>query len=100
MDRPNEPSQLPTALITLEGMASYRRIEEAFHCKLKGPVVVDKKTLAELQNFQTVSACRVQSFLPHQPKMGELSTFIGQKFFVQGKETMHIEMGIVNFEKF
>lgn len=56
MDRPNEPSQLPTAVITLETMTSYRRIEEAFHCKLKGPVVVDKKTLAELQNFQTVSA--------------------------------------------
>ena len=35
-------------------MTSYRRIEEAFHCKLKGPVVVDKKTLVELQNFQTV----------------------------------------------
>lgn len=85
MDRPNEPSQLPTALITLEGMTSYRRIEEAFHCKLKGPVVVDKKTLAELQNFQTVSACRVQNFLLHQPKTGESK----QKCFVQGKETRH-----------
>lgn len=54
LDRPASPSQLPTALLTLEGMTSYRRIEEAFHCKLKGPVVVDKKTLVELQNFQTV----------------------------------------------
>lgn len=48
------PSQIPMALIALEGMTSYRRIEEAFHCKLKGPVVIDKKTLMELQNFQTV----------------------------------------------
>ncbi len=54
LDRQTSPSQLPTALLTLEGMTSYRRIEEAFHCKLKGPVVVDKKTLVELQNFQTV----------------------------------------------
>lgn len=28
---------------------------EAFHCRLKGPVVVDKKTLVELQGFQAVS---------------------------------------------
>lgn len=63
VDRPNEPSQLPTALITLESMTSYRRIEEAFHCKLKGPVVVDKKTLAELQNFQTVSADSIYTWL-------------------------------------
>lgn len=55
VDRPNEPSQLPTSLLNIEGLTSYRRIEEAFHCKLKGPVVVDKKTLTELQNFQTVS---------------------------------------------
>lgn len=54
LERQTSPSQLPTALLTLEGMTSYRRIEEAFHCKLKGPVVVDKKTLVELQNFQTV----------------------------------------------
>ncbi|XP_038863517.1 adipolin-like [Salvelinus namaycush] len=50
------PSQIPMALIALEGMTSYRRIEEAFHCKLIGPVVVDKKTLMELQNFQTPPA--------------------------------------------
>lgn len=28
---------------------------EAFHCRLKGPVLVDKKTLVELQGFQAVS---------------------------------------------
>lgn len=28
---------------------------EAFHCRLKGPVLVDKKTLMELQGFQAVS---------------------------------------------
>ncbi|KAI5096012.1 adipolin isoform X1, partial [Silurus meridionalis] len=55
-DKASGHSQLPTTLLALEGMASYRRIEEAFHCKLKGPVVVDKKTLAELQNFQTPPA--------------------------------------------
>ena len=54
VDRQTNPSQLPTAFMALEGLVSYRRIEEAFHCKLKGPVVVDKKTLLELQNFQTV----------------------------------------------
>lgn len=59
LERQTSPSQQPTALLTLEGMTSYRRIEEAFHCKLKGPVVVDKKTLVELQNFQTV---RLNSF--------------------------------------
>ncbi|MEQ2314827.1 hypothetical protein AMECASPLE_015980 [Ameca splendens] len=56
LDRQTSPSQQATALLTLEGMASYRRIQEAFHCKLKGPVVVDKKTLVELQNFQTPPA--------------------------------------------
>ncbi|XP_077430791.1 adipolin isoform X3 [Vanacampus margaritifer] len=57
VDRQTTSSQLPVALLTLqEGMTSYRRIEEAFHCKLKGPVVVDKKTLVELQNFQTPPA--------------------------------------------
>lgn len=55
LERQTGPSQLPTALIALDGSAPYRRIEEAFHCKLKGPTVVDKKTLVELQNLQTVS---------------------------------------------
>ena len=30
-------------------------VAEAFHCRLKGPVLVDKKTLVELQGFQAVS---------------------------------------------
>lgn len=55
LERQTRPSQLPTSLMALDGTAPYRRIQEAFHCKLKGPVVVDKKTLVELQNFQTVS---------------------------------------------
>lgn len=61
MDRSSEQSELPTTLLALEGMASYRRIEEAFHCKLRGPVMVDKKTLTELQNFQTVSVMKIHS---------------------------------------
>lgn len=32
-----------------------RLVAEAFHCRLKGPVQVDKKTLVELQGFQAVS---------------------------------------------
>ncbi|XP_075762467.1 adipolin isoform X2 [Pelodiscus sinensis] len=47
------PSQLPPLLLSLEETAPYKRVEEAFHCKLKGQVVVDKKTLVELQNFQS-----------------------------------------------
>ncbi|NWW02025.1 ADIPL protein, partial [Oreocharis arfaki] len=47
------PSQLPPLLLSLEEAPSHRRVEEAFHCKLKGQVVVDKKTLVELQNFQS-----------------------------------------------
>uniref|UniRef100_A0A669QVC9 Adipolin n=1 Tax=Phasianus colchicus TaxID=9054 RepID=A0A669QVC9_PHACC len=45
--------QLPPLLLSLEEVSPYRRVEEAFHCKLKGQVVVDKKTLVELQNFQS-----------------------------------------------
>ncbi|TSL61235.1 Adipolin [Bagarius yarrelli] len=56
VDKVGGQSQLPTTMLALEGMVSYRRIEEAFHCKLRGPVVVDKKTLTELQNFQTPPA--------------------------------------------
>ncbi|KAJ8400281.1 hypothetical protein AAFF_G00399750 [Aldrovandia affinis] len=52
-DRQTSPSVLPPPLIALEGITSYRRIEEAFHCRLKGPVIMDKKTLMELQSFQT-----------------------------------------------
>uniref|UniRef100_A0A8D0L321 Adipolin n=1 Tax=Sphenodon punctatus TaxID=8508 RepID=A0A8D0L321_SPHPU len=49
---PANPSELPP-LLSLEEISLYKRVEEAFHCKLKGQVVVDKKTLVELQNFQT-----------------------------------------------
>lgn len=48
-------SHLPSAVLSLDRKSSCRLIEVAFHCRLKGPVVVDKKTLVELQNFQTVS---------------------------------------------
>ena len=48
------PSQLPPLLLSLEEVSPHRRVEEAFHCKLKGQVIVDKKTLVELQNFQSV----------------------------------------------
>lgn len=61
VDRASEQSHLSTTLMALEGMASYRRIEEAFHCKLRGPVIVEKKTLTELQNFQTVSIMKMHS---------------------------------------
>uniref|UniRef100_A0A8B9E4Y2 Adipolin n=1 Tax=Anser cygnoides TaxID=8845 RepID=A0A8B9E4Y2_ANSCY len=49
----SHPSQLPPLLLSLEEVSPHRRVEEAFHCKLKGQVVVDKKTLVELQNFQS-----------------------------------------------
>uniref|UniRef100_A0A8C3ND58 Adipolin n=1 Tax=Geospiza parvula TaxID=87175 RepID=A0A8C3ND58_GEOPR len=48
-----QPSQLPPLLLSLEEAPSQRRVQEAFHCKLKGQVPVDKKTLVELQNFQS-----------------------------------------------
>ncbi|KAJ7425176.1 adipolin [Willisornis vidua] len=51
---PAQPSQLPPLLLSLEEMPPHRRVEEAFHCKLKGQVTVDKKTLVELQNFQSL----------------------------------------------
>ncbi|NXO71720.1 ADIPL protein, partial [Phainopepla nitens] len=48
------PSALPPPpLLSLEPLPSPRRLEQAFHCQLKGQVVVDKKTLVELQNFQS-----------------------------------------------
>ncbi|XP_010848532.1 PREDICTED: adipolin [Bison bison bison] len=31
-------------------------VAEAFHCRLRGPVLVDKKTLVELQGFQAPAA--------------------------------------------
>lgn len=43
-------SGLPDTLLPQE--PSQRLVVEAFHCRLKGPVLVDKKTLVELQGFQ------------------------------------------------
>ncbi|KAM9033396.1 adipolin [Sarcophilus harrisii] len=43
-----QPSQRPLDAI----VAPYRRVEEAFHCKLKAQLVIDKKTLMELHSFQ------------------------------------------------
>lgn len=39
-----------------------RLVAEAFHCALKGPMVVDEKTLVELHGFQAVSACGGESW--------------------------------------
>ncbi|XP_014399266.1 PREDICTED: adipolin [Myotis brandtii] len=36
--------------------AGRQLVAEAFHCRLKGPVQVDKKTLVELQGFQAPTA--------------------------------------------
>ncbi|XP_030041979.1 adipolin isoform X1 [Microcaecilia unicolor] len=46
------PSELPPLLLSLEDIVPYRRVQEAFHCKLKGQITVDRKTLIELHNFQ------------------------------------------------
>ncbi|NXP65664.1 ADIPL protein, partial [Chloropsis cyanopogon] len=51
---PALPSPLPPLLLqALEQPPAPRRLREAFHCRLKAQVVVDKKTLVELQNFQS-----------------------------------------------
>ncbi|NXP65665.1 ADIPL protein, partial [Chloropsis cyanopogon] len=51
---PALPSPLPPLLLqALEEPPAPRRLREAFHCRLKAQVVVDKKTLVELQNFQS-----------------------------------------------
>uniref|UniRef100_A0A8C3Y2G6 Adipolin n=1 Tax=Catharus ustulatus TaxID=91951 RepID=A0A8C3Y2G6_CATUS len=47
------PSPLPPLLLSLPEPRPPRRLDEAFHCQLKGHVLVDKKTLVELQNFQS-----------------------------------------------
>ncbi|XP_029434545.1 adipolin [Rhinatrema bivittatum] len=47
------PSELPSLLLPLDDIVPYRRVQEAFHCKLKGQIIVDKKTLVELHSFQT-----------------------------------------------
>ncbi|XP_066190260.1 adipolin [Sylvia atricapilla] len=46
-----QPSAVP--LLSLQEFPAQRPVEEAFHCKLKSHVVADKKTLVELQNFQS-----------------------------------------------
>ncbi|XP_072773567.1 adipolin isoform X4 [Taeniopygia guttata] len=53
---PAQPSPLPLLPLALAEAGSQRRLLEAFHCKLKGHVLVDKKTLVELQNFQLSTA--------------------------------------------
>ncbi|KAM4704092.1 adipolin isoform 1-T1 [Rhinophrynus dorsalis] len=55
-DIPDHPSELPPIVLPVEDLSPYRRVDEAFHCKLKGQVTVDKKTLVELQNFQMPAA--------------------------------------------
>ena len=52
-------SGLPDTLLPQE--PNHQLVVEAFHCRLKGPVLVDKKTLVELQGFQTVSGDLGQS---------------------------------------
>ncbi|EGW07776.1 Protein FAM132A [Cricetulus griseus] len=46
--------RLPDTLLPQE--PSQQLVVEAFHCRLKGPVLVDKKTLVELQGFQAPAA--------------------------------------------
>ncbi|NXO76848.1 ADIPL protein, partial [Sitta europaea] len=49
--RAAQPSPGSPVLLALEESPA-RRLDQAFHCQLKGQVLVDKKTLVELQNFQ------------------------------------------------
>ncbi|OCT72679.1 adipolin isoform X1 [Xenopus laevis] len=51
-DIPEQTSEIPPIVLPVEDLSPYRRVDEAFHCRLKGHVIVDKKTLVELQNFQ------------------------------------------------
>uniref|UniRef100_A0A8C5MIU8 Adipolin n=1 Tax=Leptobrachium leishanense TaxID=445787 RepID=A0A8C5MIU8_9ANUR len=51
-DVPEVASEIPPVVLPIEDLTPYRRVDEAFHCRLKSPVIVDKKTLVELQNFQ------------------------------------------------
>ncbi|XP_040181809.1 adipolin isoform X2 [Rana temporaria] len=55
-DTSEHTSEPPPLLLPIKDLYPYRRIDEAFHCRLKGSVIVDKRTLAELQNFQTPTA--------------------------------------------
>ncbi|XP_041944549.1 adipolin isoform X1 [Alosa sapidissima] len=46
-------SPTPSAGLVALGDTMYlRRIEEAFHCKLKQPIIVEKRGMAEMHNFQ------------------------------------------------
>ncbi|NWV16868.1 ADIPL protein, partial [Origma solitaria] len=47
------PPSPRSPLLSLGDAAVPPRLDEAFHCRLKGHVVVDKRTLVELQNFQS-----------------------------------------------
>ncbi|KAE8593008.1 hypothetical protein XENTR_v10018944 [Xenopus tropicalis] len=55
-DIPEHTSELPPIVLPVEDLSPYRRVDEGFHCRLKGQVIVDKKTLVELQNFQMPTA--------------------------------------------
>ncbi|CAJ0951731.1 unnamed protein product [Ranitomeya imitator] len=55
-DSADHTSEPPPLVLPINDLYPYRRIDEAFHCQLKGPVLVDKRTLAELQNFQLPTA--------------------------------------------
>ncbi|XP_075045827.1 adipolin [Mixophyes fleayi] len=55
-DTSDYTSEPPALVLPIKDLYPYRRIDEAFHCRLKGPVLVDKRTLAELQNFQLPTA--------------------------------------------
>lgn len=67
-------SGLPDTLLPQE--PSQQLVVEAFHCRLKGPVLVDKKTLVELQGFQAVSGDPSQN-----------SPFISGAYIPRGQDT-------------
>ncbi|NWS29830.1 ADIPL protein, partial [Polioptila caerulea] len=68
------PSPLPPLLLALQELPAQPRVQEAFHCQLKGHVVVDKKTLVELQNFQLNPLLNPFSRAP-LPGFGAVLTF-------------------------
>ncbi|XP_063799110.1 adipolin [Pseudophryne corroboree] len=55
-DTADYTSEPPPLVLPIKDLYPYRRIDEAFHCRLKGSVIVDKRTLSELQNFQLPTA--------------------------------------------
>ncbi|NXK70525.1 ADIPL protein, partial [Sylvietta virens] len=77
---PAQPSP-PPLLLSLQEAPAPRRLEEAFHCRLKGPVVVDKKTLVELQNFQSVRNSRITPEGVEQLRLPARSHFVGMLTF-------------------